>query len=93
MKILWIGGICWNQDGKYKFPLTLPGAVSGSFFQQSIIEGMESFSEEVEVTLLTEYCSNYKKIIPKFCWSHNGTSHDVSVSVIQVPFFNRISKT
>ena len=58
MKILWIGGICWNQDGKYKFPLTLPGAVSGSFFQQSIIEGMESFSEEVEVTLLTEYCSN-----------------------------------
>lgn len=93
MKILWIGGICWNHDGKYKFPLTLPGAVSGSFFQQSIIEGMESCDEDVEVTLLTEYCSDYKKIIPKFDWSHNGTSHDVSISVIQVPLLNRISKT
>lgn len=93
MRILWIGGICWNNDGKYRFPLTMPGAVSGSFFQQSIIEGLESCDEHIEITLLTEYCSDFKRIIPEFCWSHNGKSNDISVSVIQIPFINRLSKT
>lgn len=93
MKILWISGICWNNNGGYRFPLTMPGAVSGSFFQQSIIEGMEASDKNVEVTLLTEYCSDFKKVIPGFHWSHNGISKDVSVKVVQLPVVNRISKT
>ena len=93
MKVLWLGGMCWNKDNSYHYPVTMPGAVSGSFFQQSIIEGIEQNRRDIEITLLTEYCSNFKWIIPKFVWSHNGVSRDVSIKVIQIPIINRISKT
>ncbi len=92
MKVLWISGLCWNDGGHYRYPLTLPGAVSGSFFQQSIIEGMEECDKKLEITLLTDYCSNFKKIIPSFTWSHNGKSTDVSISVIQLPIVSLLSK-
>ena len=48
--ILWIGALSWlNADLTYFPNASYPGIVSGSAFQQSIIEGFEQHGNDVQI--------------------------------------------
>ncbi len=74
--LLWICGIAWLKDDNTYFPeATYPGIVSGSAFQQAIIEGLEQ--QDHNVTILSD-CDMSSGT--RLEWSHNGKSHDVRVA-------------
>ena len=74
--ILWICGIAWLRDDNTYFPeATYPGIVSGSAFQQAIIEGLESQSYNVRILSDCDMSSG-----TRLTWSHNGVSEDVRVA-------------
>ena len=77
MKILWISSLAWKFDSGYMYELQKSGAVSGSFFQQSIIEGLES-NKGVEVDILCEYPSS-NCVKKTFFWSHSSGSNDICI--------------
>ena len=66
--ILWICGIAWLRDDNTYFPeATYPGIVSGSAFQQSIMEGLESQNHNVRILSDCDMSSG-----ERLEWSHNG---------------------
>lgn len=74
--ILWLGAISWmNKDMSYFPNATYPGIVSGSAFQQSIIEGLEQQNNNVQI--LTD-CDLFSG--KRIKWSHNNKSNDVRVA-------------
>ena len=74
--ILWICGIAWLRNDNTYFPeATYPGIVSGSAFQQSIIEGLES--QECNVKILSDCDMGSGERIE---WSHNKKSTDIRIS-------------
>lgn len=74
--ILWICGIAWLQSDNTYFPeATYPGIVSGSAFQQAIIEGLEAQGHPVRILSDCDMSSG-----TRLEWSHNGSSHDVRVA-------------
>lgn len=74
--ILWICGIAWLRDDNTYFPeATYPGIVSGSAFQQAIIEGLEA--QNINVRILSD-CDMFSG--KRLEWSHNGKSHDLRVA-------------
>ena len=74
--ILWICGISWMRSDNTYFPeATYPGIVSGSAFQQAIIEGLET--QDYNVRMLSD-CDMSSGT--RLEWSHNGKSHDVRVA-------------
>lgn len=74
--ILWICGIAWLRDDNTYFPeATYPGIVSGSAFQQAIIEGLETHNHKVRILSDCDMSSG-----ERVEWSHNGESNDVRVA-------------
>ncbi len=74
--ILWICGIAWMRDNNTYFPdATYPGIVSGSAFQQAIIEGLETQNYGVRILSDCDMSSG-----TRLEWSHNGNSNDVRVA-------------
>lgn len=74
--ILWICGIAWMQSDNTYFPeATYPGIVSGSAFQQAIIEGLEAQGNPVRILSDCDMSSG-----ERLEWSHNGSSRDVRVA-------------
>lgn len=75
-KLLWICGIAWLRNDNTYFPeATYPGIVSGSAFQQAIIEGLEA--QSYDVTILSDCDMSSGNRLE---WSHNEKSFDVRVS-------------
>lgn len=76
--VLWICGIAWMREDNTYFPeATYPGIVSGSAFQQAIIEGLEAQNHNVRILSDCDMSSG-----ERLEWSHNGKSHDVRVAGI-----------
>lgn len=74
--ILWICGIAWLREDNTYFPeATYPGIVSGSAFQQAIIEGLEAQGHDVRILCDCDMSSG-----ERLEWSHNGKSQDVRVA-------------
>ncbi len=74
--ILWIGGIAWLREDNTYFPeATYPGIVSGSAFQQAIIEGLEAQHHNVRILSDCDMSSG-----TRLEWSHNAKSRDVRVA-------------
>ncbi len=91
MKILWISCLAWLENGEYRLPVNGPGAVSGSIFQQSIIEGVENHGAKVEI--LNDYPVANKRCVKGAKWSHNCESLDKTVSTINIPLISMIVKS
>ena len=96
--ILWICGIAWIREDNTYFPeATYPGIVSGSAFQQAIIEGLEDQNYQVRILSDCDMSSGIR-----LEWSHNGKSNDVRVAgngnrFLRIPtktieFFREIKK-
>ena len=74
--ILWICGIAWLKEDNTYFPeATYPGIVSGSAFQQAIIEGLEAQDYHVRILSDCDMSSGCR-----LEWSHNGISRDIRVA-------------
>lgn len=74
--VLWICGIAWLREDNTYFPeATYPGIVSGSAFQQAIIEGLEEQGHDVRILCDCDMSSG-----ERVEWSHNGKSADVRVA-------------
>lgn len=74
--ILWICGIAWLREDNTYFPkATYPGIVSGSAFQQAIIEGLEEQQHHVIIL-----CDCDMSTGERVEWSHNNKSQDVRVA-------------
>lgn len=88
-QILWIGALSWLKKDLSYFPnASYPGIVSGSAFQQSIIEGMEE--QGIDVQILTDCDMNSGKRLE---WSHNERIKDVRVAGKKGRLSRIISKT
>ena len=91
MKILWISSIAWRNNGEYPYPVNGAGAVSGSLFQQSMIEGLEKLGHTVDIISDYPYAAGCN-IHSQIQWSHNGIASDVAVKTISVPYYSLIYK-
>ena len=75
-QILWIGAIAWLRENRTYFPeVTYPGIVSGSAFQQAIIEGFEQQGQQVRIL-----SDGDMSTCDRVEWSHNGLSRDIRVA-------------
>lgn len=75
-KILWISSIAWLKKENVYFPeATYPGIVSGSAFQQAIIEGLEMQNCNIRILSDCDMSSG-----TRIEWSHNGVSKDIRVA-------------
>jgi glycosyltransferase involved in cell wall biosynthesis len=90
MKILWISSLAWLNKDKYRLPVNGPGAVSGSLFQQNIIEGLEA--QGINIEIINDYPTS-SRINRGFSWSHNGVSDNKTVSTVNIPLFSLLLKT
>lgn len=91
MRILWIGSLAWKENNTYKYPVNGPGAISGSLFEQSIIEGLEKLGNLVEI--ISDYPYAPKKFIyNRYDWAHNNVSHNVSITSINIPYISILFK-
>lgn len=97
--VLWISGIAWLQEDNTYFPeATYPGIVSGSAFQQAIIEGMESYNYKIKILSDCDMSSG-----ERLEWSHNGESSDIRIAgkgnkILRIPtkiigFYNELKKS
>lgn len=92
MKILWISSLAWDYSGQYIYPVNGPGAVSGSLFQQSIIEGLEKLGNKIDI--ICDYPYDGKKIFyPERMWSHRKDSNDIIVESINIPYLSILYKS
>lgn len=91
MKILWFSSLAWQKQNKYPHPLDGPGAISGSIFQQSIIEGLED--NDVSVDIINDYPIRSKKLFRGYNWSHNNKNHDIAIGKTNIPLLSVITKT
>lgn len=87
--ILWMGAISWLfEDGTYFPRVSYPGIVSGSLFQQSMIEGMESKGYNIQILNDCDMSEG-----ERVDWSHNGKNCDVRVGGKKGLFKRLFSKT
>lgn len=91
MKALWFSSLAWHKNKKYPHEVDGPGAVSGSIFQQSMIQGLERCG--VDVDIINDYPIRYKKYFRGYEWSHNGKNADVAISKINMKILSLITKT
>jgi glycosyltransferase involved in cell wall biosynthesis len=89
-KVLWISSIAWAQNGDYPYPLDGPGAVSGSLFQQRMIEGIEE--NGISVDILAEYPAARGSRIKGFS-TKRGNSYDNYTVPIRIPVISQVLKT
>lgn len=87
--ILWIGALSWlNADLTYFPNASYPGIVSGSAFQQSIIEGFEQHGNDVQILTDCDMGSG-----ERLEWSHNDKSKDIRVAGKSNKILRIIKKT
>lgn len=91
MKILWISSIAWKNNGEYPYTVNGAGAVSGSLFQQTMIEGLEKLGHSVNIISDYPYAPGVN-VHSQIHWSHNENSADVAVKTIDVPYYSLIYK-
>ena len=91
MKILWISSMAWKKNGEYPYPINGTGAVSGSLFQQSMIEGLEALGHTVDIISDYPY-DNVSNTHEQIAWSHNGAALDISVKTINIPYLSLFYK-
>lgn len=91
MKILWISSIAWKDSAGYPYPVNGAGAVSGSLFQQSMIEGLEELGHSVDIVADYPYAigCNIRKQIQ---WSHNNVALDTAIKTIDIPYLSLFYK-
>ena len=92
MKILWISSIAWKNNGNYPYVVNGAGAVSGSLFQQSMIEGLEKLGHTIDIIADYPYAVG-SNIHSQVQWSHNDTASDVAIKTIDVPYYSLIYKS
>ena len=91
MKILWISSIAWKKNNKYPYSIKGPGAVSGSLFQQSMIEGLEKIGHQVDI--ISDYPYEVGHNINRSVkWRHNSHSNDISIKTIDIPYLSILYK-
>lgn len=77
MKILWISSLAWKFKNGYIHSVNSAGAVSGSLFEQEIIDGMEKLGNHVNIVCSFPYSDSQKH--EEFEWSHNQVSNDFTI--------------
>lgn len=86
MNILWLGSINWfDEENGYIFPPRYAGEISGSAFEQAIIEGLESLSHDI--TIINDINDNNK-----VKWSHNNKSDDICINSVNIKYVNLLHK-
>lgn len=91
MRILWISSLAWKNANEYLYPVNGAGAVSGSLFQQSMIEGLERLGHTVDIVSDYPYAAG-RNIHSQVQWSHSAAASDVFVKTIDVPYLSLIYK-
>lgn len=66
--------MAWKYENNYKYSVNGPGAVSGSLFQQELIEGLEK--QGVSVDLVSDYPYSDNKNYSQRTESHSANSDD-----------------
>ena len=92
MRILWISSLAWKKDGQYVFPVNGAGAVSGSLFQQSMIEGLEAQGHTVDIVCDYPHAPG-KRIKPEYRWFHREGARDVAVRAVNFPYVSVLFKS
>jgi len=90
MRVLWISSLAWKKD-EYLFPVNGPGAVSGSLFQQSIIEGLESLGVEIDIVMDYPYADRKKHTA--MAYLHRDQADDLVIPSNPLPYINHITKS
>lgn len=92
MRILWISSLAWSTNGSYPYPVNGAGAVSGSLFQQSLIEALEKTGHEIDV--ICDYPHHYeKRVCDSFLWEHREGANDIAVRTINIPYVSVLYKS
>lgn len=92
MKILWISSLAWKSEKGYSFPVDGPGAVSGSLFQQTLINQLEKQGCEVDIVSDYPYSSNTSLFHKGYKWQHKSSAHDVTIKSINNSLISLITK-
>ena len=91
MKILWISSLAWKREGTYPYTPNGAGAVAGSLFEQSMIEGLEIAGHEVDIISDYPYAAGANPHA-RIEWSHREGARDVSVKTVDVPYLSLFYK-
>ena len=91
MRILWVSSIAWKSSAGYPYPVNGAGAVSGSLFQQSIIEELEKLGHSVDIVADYPYMAGSNKH-KKMEWKHHKGADDISIKTLDVPYYSIIHK-
>ena len=91
MRILWISSIAWKSDNTYSYPINGAGAVSGSLFQQTIIEELESQGHVVDIVADYPYAVG-SNICRECNWSHSDNKDDIAIKTIDIPYISLLYK-
>ncbi len=91
MRILWVSSIAWKEQGEYPYQVNGPGAVSGSLFQQALIEELEKMGHNVDIVSDYPYAKG-SNIHHKLEWKHGDKSNDVAVKTIDIPYYSLLYK-
>ena len=91
MRILWISSLAWKYETGYRNEVNGAGAVSGSMFQQSMIEGLEELGHRVDIVCDYPYKPG-GKVHSEFNWNHNNNSEDITVKTISIPYISLLYK-
>lgn len=92
MRVLWISSLAWKKDGQYVFPVNGAGAVSGSLFQQSMIEGLEAQGHTVDIVCDYPHAPG-QRIKPEYRWSHRDGARDIAVRAVNLPYVSILFKS
>ena len=90
MKLLWISSLAWKKDGNYLFPVNNSGAISGSLFEQAMIEAIEEMGHSVDIINTYPYGDNYNH--KGFEWSHNQKAIDYCIKKKKNKCLNYLSE-
>ena len=91
MRILWVSSIAWKTISGYPYPVNGAGAVSGSLFQQSMIEGLEQLGHTVDIVSEYPYVSG-SNTHQDLNWKHRDDAEDIAVKTIDIPYYSLIHK-
>ena len=86
MRILWISSIAWKNESGYEYSVNGPGAISGSVFQQSLIEGLEELG--VNVDIIADYPYSNMKFAKSKLFSHSENSKDIIIESCGIPYLS-----
>lgn len=91
MKILWVSSIAWKSQTGYPYPVNGAGAVSGSLFQQAMIEGLEKLGHTVDIVSDYPYAAG-ANLHRQIQWAHNDFASDIAVKTCGMPYFSLFYK-